>query len=140
MYTEQRLYKVHVFTSNLTIDYNRATFTFIYASQGCTVRIREFPLYTIIMLRLSLQEAELQEQSQAAESLQLKLQRYEEELGERAGNETPPPPTTPPGLSLEEGAELQATIEQLEGEVSGVRAELAAKEEAERRLGEGEEG
>ena len=92
------------------------------------------------MLRLSLQEAELQEQSQATESLRLKLQRYEEELGERAGNETPPPPTTPPGLSLEEGAELQATIEQLEGEVSGVRAELAAKEEAERRLGEGEEG
>ena len=49
-------------------------------------------------------------------------------------DDTPPPP--PPGISLEEAEELRSTIGRLEGEVSEARADIAAQEDANRRLSE----
>ena len=46
--------------------------------------------------------------------------------------EVPPPP--PPGISLEEAEELRSTIDRLEGEASELRAELAAQEDANKKL------
>ena len=46
--------------------------------------------------------------------------------------EIPPPP--PPGISMEEAIELQENIERLEGELVELRAELAAKEDANNQL------
>ena len=42
--------------------------------------------------------------------------------------EIPPPP--PPGISMEEAKELRQSVERLEEEVVELRAELAAKEDA----------
>ena len=50
---------------------------------------------------------------------------------------SPPPP---PGISLEEAEELRATIEELEGELTDVRAKLGAQEETGRRLSEWRSG
>ena len=44
------------------------------------------------------------------------------------------PPSPPPGISLEEAEELRATIDNLEGEVTELRADVAAKEDANRKL------
>ena len=46
--------------------------------------------------------------------------------------EIPPPP--PPGISMEEANELRENIEKLEGELVEMRAELAAKEDANNQL------
>ena len=53
--------------------------------------------------------------------------------------EIPPPP--PPGISMEEANELRENIEKLEGELVEMRAELAAKEDANNQLSkQGERG
>ena len=46
--------------------------------------------------------------------------------------EIPPPP--PPGISMEEAEELRENVERLEGELVELRAELAAKEDANNQL------
>ena len=46
--------------------------------------------------------------------------------------EIPPPP--PPGISMEEANELRENIEKLEGELVELKAELAAKEDANNQL------
>lgn len=46
--------------------------------------------------------------------------------------EIPPPP--PPGISMEEANELRENIERLEGELVELRAELAAKDDANNQL------
>lgn len=46
--------------------------------------------------------------------------------------DVPPPP--PPGISLEEADELKASIEKLENETTELRAELAAKEDTNKKL------
>ena len=50
----------------------------------------------------------------------------------RFSQEESPPPS--PGISIEEAQQLRDTIDNLETELSDVRARLAAKEDAERRL------
>ena len=46
--------------------------------------------------------------------------------------EIPPPP--PPGISMEEANELRENIERLEGELVELKAEIAAKEDANNQL------
>ena len=56
----------------------------------------------------------------------------------KSPQDVPPPP--PPGISLQEAEELRATVDELEVELTEARAQLAAQEEAGRRLSEGHNG
>ena len=53
-------------------------------------------------------------------------------LSPRLFQEIPPPP--PPGISMEEADELRQSVERLEEELVELRAELAAKEDANNQL------
>ena len=121
------------------------------------------PPHSSSSTRVAEQEEELQEQAKTMEQLTAKLRQYEKELGERdevtiyscyqylshslcklkvdlISSSSPPspqlevPPPPPPGISLEEAEELRSTIDRLEGEASELRAELAAQEDANKKL------
>ncbi|XP_064402055.1 uncharacterized protein C10orf67, mitochondrial-like isoform X2 [Halichondria panicea] len=82
--------------------------------------------------KIEVQVLQLEQSAETIADLTQKVVQYDEDLGKKKLEATPP--ALPPGISLEEEAELRADMERLEEDLTETMAELAASQDTTKTL------